>query len=129
MWICLQSVEVLAQNQKVPTNEDSDDILINHWMPAEFPGGQKKLSEFIVQNLKYPNYDTTLSSISGTIWLSFYIEVDGSLTEINIKKGLHPDLEKEACRVISIMPKWIPAQSAGKKTRMKYTLPIKICFK
>ena len=56
--------------------------------------------------------------------MQFIVDTDGSIVEPQIVKKVDPYLDREALNVISIMPKWIPAEKNGQKVRARYTLPI-----
>ena len=62
--------------------------------------------------------------IQGRVTCSFIVETDGSLSNIQVIRGLDPALDKEAVRVIGEMPKWIPGTQRGKAVRVKYTVPM-----
>ena len=86
-----------------------------------FPGGNDALLEFIQNNLRYPKND---SSIQGRVIVNFVIEKDGTISDINVIKSLNPNFDKEAVRIIQLMPKWTPGKQRGKEVRVRYTLPI-----
>ena len=52
------------------------------------------------------------------------MEKDGSITNVKILRGIDPELNKEAVRVISAMPKWKPGTQKGEAVRVKYTVPV-----
>lgn len=89
----------------------------------EFPGGIDSLAKFICSNLKYPE-DAKKDSIQGRVICRFTIDTDGSVTDIQVLRSVHPSLDTEAVRVISAMPKWMPAETDGKKTRCKFVFPV-----
>lgn len=90
----------------------------------EFPnGGFPALVKYIASNLKYPK-DAAEKNIQGKVILEFVIGEDGTITNIEILKSAHPSLDAEAIRVISSMPKWIPAKREGYEIADKYCLPV-----
>ena len=73
-----------------------------------FPGGQEALMRFIQENITYPQ-EAIEEDIQGKVYVQFYVEKDGKVSDVKILKGLGcPSIEKEAIRVVSIMPNWIP---------------------
>lgn len=96
------------------------DLIEHH---PSFPGGQEKLMEFLEQNVSYPKEFGDIDC-QGRVIVSFVIEEDGSISNPKVVKSLDPILDKEALRVISIMPKWIPGEQNGKPVRIKYSLPV-----
>ena len=89
----------------------------------EFPGGTKALMEFISKNLRYPAFAAE-NGIQGRVTLSFVVEKDGSVTDIQEMRSPSEDLTKEAKRVVQSMPKWKPGKQRGKPVRVKYMLPV-----
>lgn len=89
----------------------------------EFPGGEAALMAFIKKNLKYPAFAAE-NGIQGRVTLSFVVEKDGSVTDIQEMRSPSEDLTKEAKRVVSAMPKWKPGKQRGKPVRVKYVLPV-----
>jgi len=92
----------------------------------EFPGGVPELFKWIASNLKYPK-DSREKGIEGTTYIGFVIEKDGSISNVEVKKGIENGklLDEEAMRVVKIMPKWYPGKQGGKAIRTLFTLPIK----
>ena len=85
----------------------------------EFPGGQDSMIRFIKSNLEYPKKAADLK-IHGSVIISFYVEKDGRLTGIAVKKSLGYGCDEEALRIVKIMPKWIPS----KQGRVEMLVPI-----
>ena len=95
--------------------------------PPEYIGGNEALFKFIEDNLMYPQ--GWESHIEGKVIVSFDVERDGSLTNFEIVRSLHPDFDEEAIRVLKLMPEWKPAKLRGETVRVKYTLPVKFQLK
>ena len=89
----------------------------------EYPGGQAALFEYLSTNVKYP-VDAEKQKIQGRVLVTFVVNTDGSITDIEVVKKAFPSLDAEAVRVISGMPKWIPGEQKGQKVRVKYTVPL-----
>jgi TonB family protein len=82
-----------------------------------FPGGKKALASYLTINQKYPE-SARQYDISGEVEVSFYVELDGSITGIDITEGLGYGCDDEAIRLVSKMPKWIPGKVMGTTKRM-----------
>lgn len=93
-------------------------------IPASFPGGDEALNDFIQTNQIYPVEAISLF-IQGTVECSFIIEADGTLSNVGINEHLIESLDREALRLISLMPRWNPAKCDGIIVRAWHTLPIK----
>ncbi len=91
-------------------------------MPS-FPGGTAALMQYLSKNIKYPPFAEE-NNIQGRVICTFVVERDGSVSDIRIAKSVDPSLDKEAIRVVSGMPKWIPGRQNGQMVRVKYTLPV-----
>lgn len=89
----------------------------------EFPGGTDSLMAFIKKNLRYPEL-LAESSILGRVTLSFVVEKDGSITDIQEMRSPSEYLTEEAIRVVQLMPKWKPGKQRGQAVRVKYMIPI-----
>ena len=107
---------------KVKLN-DRNDVFTAVEQEPEFPGGTQALVEFIRTNLRYPE-PCVKDSSEGRVTLSFVIERDGSVTEISKLRSPNEDLTKEAIRVVSAMPNWIPGKQRGEAVRVRYVLPV-----
>ncbi len=90
----------------------------------EFPGGQEGLYKYLAENIEYPDMARELG-VMGTVYVQFVVEKDGSVSNISIARGVHKTLDKEAMRVIRMMPKWKPGVQRGEAVRTQFTLPIK----
>ncbi|HEY6162242.1 MAG TPA: TonB family protein, partial [Bacteroidia bacterium] len=93
---------------------------------AEFPGGMTELFKFLQKNIHYPEFERQ-EHISGKSILTFVVEKDGSISDVQVVKGVPggPGCDKEAVRVVKIMPKWNPGKQNGHPVRVKYALPVK----
>lgn len=89
----------------------------------EYPGGQAALFEYLSTNVKYPA-DAEKKKVEGRVLVTFIVNTDGSITDIELVRKAFPSLDAEAVRVISGMPKWIPGEQKGQKVRVKYTVPL-----
>ena len=115
---------IRSEHILVPLDENvSSETIVHYDEMPEFPGGNQKLVEFISQNVEYPS-SAHKSGIQGIVFVSFVIETDGSIEDVIIAKGVSPELDEEALRVIKLMPKWKPGKKDGKNVRLNYTIPI-----
>lgn len=99
------------------------NIYINVDEQPEFPGGQTALLEFIRKTLSYP-LEAKVKNIQGRVICMFVVERDGSLSDIQVVRGVDPSLDKEAIRIIEAMPNWEPAKVEKQPVRSRYTLPM-----
>lgn len=90
---------------------------------AAFPGGAAAMQKWISENVQYPQTSIEMNE-QGRVYLSFVVEPDGSITNIAVERGVSPDLDKEAKRLMRKMPKWVAGEAKGKKARTRCRLPI-----
>ncbi|MBN1650767.1 MAG: energy transducer TonB [Bacteroidales bacterium] len=103
--------------------EEQHIFLVVENMP-EFPGGEAAMYKFIGKNIEYPRMAKE-SGISGRVFVTFVVERDGSVTDVQILRGIGGGCDEEAIRVIKMMPKWTPGKQRGKPVRVQYRMPIK----
>jgi len=90
---------------------------------AEFPGGAAAMMKWINENVVYPQTSIEMNE-QGRVFLSFVVEKNGKVTNVVVERGVSPDLDKEAKRVVRKMPKWTAGEAAGRKVRARCRLPI-----
>lgn len=118
----LRAKEALITETVKPKEEETKIFTVVEQMPS-FPGGPSALMQYLSKNIKYPPFAEE-NGIQGRVVCTFVVERDGSVTDIHIAKGVDSSLDKEAIRVVSAMPKWIPGRQNGQMVRVKYTLPV-----
>ena len=93
-----------------------------------FPGGFQKMNEFIEENMQYPK-ECAEKGIYGRVIVAFVVERSGQLSNIRVVKSVHRALDKEALRIVKLMPRWIPGEQNGVTVRVKYIIPIPFSVK
>ena len=107
----------------IQTRVDENGIhMVCEEMP-EFTGGMRECMNFLSKNIKYPT-TAQENGIQGRVIVQFVVNTDGSIVEPKVVRGVDPELDAEALRVISIMPKWKPGKQKGEAVRVKYTIPV-----
>jgi len=92
-------------------------------MPV-FKGGDGAIIKYITENVKYPE-KAKENGITGKVIVRFAVEADGSIGRVTILKGVDPELDMEAFRVVNAMPAFEkPALKDGKNVAVWYTIPI-----
>ena len=89
----------------------------------EFPGGLDAFTRYLEKNLIYPPL-AKKNKTQGRVMVSFNVERDGKLTNIQVAKGIGDGRDEEALRVISASPKWKPGIQNGIPVRVSYSVPI-----
>ena len=91
-------------------------------MPS-YPGGMGALMQYLSSHIKYPVI-AEKKGIQGRVICTFIVEEDGSISNVDVARSVHPSLDAEAVRVIYSMPRWVAGRQNGKECRVKFTLPI-----
>ena len=124
---CAQNVPLIIDPDKVDQYLAERKDTINVYdcveqMPS-FPGGSQKLKEFIEENLRYPK-ELEETCVQGRVIVRFIVERNGKLSNVKVVKSVHPALDKEALRIVKLMPRWIPGRQNGITVRVKFYIPI-----
>ena len=124
---CAQNVPLIIDPDKVDQYLAERKDTINVYdcveqMPS-FPGGTQKLKEFIEENLRYPK-ELEETCVQGRVIVRFIVERNGKLSNVKVVKSVHPVLDKEALRIVKLMPRWIPGRQNGITVRVKCYIPI-----
>ena len=109
---------------------DEGEVFMRVEQMPTFNGGKPEIEfrKYISNNSVFPNMAIE-NGIQGKVIVKFTVNKDGSLSEIEILKGVDPSLDKEAKRVIASSPKWTPGKQRGETVRVTYTFPIAFEFK
>ena len=129
---CAQNVPLIIDPDKVDEylaeRKDTTNVYdVVEEMPG-FPGGTQKLIKFIEENMRYPK-KCAKKGIYGRVIVAFIVERNGELSNIKVVKSVHRALDKEALRIVKLMPRWIPGRQNGVTVRVKYIIPIRFSVK
>lgn len=105
-----------------PAVED-EIFLVAETMPSFMDGTIETFRAWVMQNVKFPQIAAD-NNIQGRVVLSFVIDKDGRLTDIEVLQSPDRSLSEEAIRVLSKSPKWSPGKQRNQTVRVKYTLPV-----
>jgi Ca-activated chloride channel family protein len=119
----MASISADMQVMEIPDIEERPAIFSHVEVPPAFPGGEAALMKFIADNIAYPS-EAIANGYTGRVVVRFVVNEDGSITDVEIQRGVNPILNKEALRVVKSMPKWLPGKQNGRPVRVYYTLPI-----
>ena len=89
-----------------------------------FPGGEAARQKYLQDNLRYPAIARE-SGIQGTIYITFVVERDGSITDVRVVRGIGGGCDEEAIRVVQGMPRWTPGKQRGRAVRVQFMMPIR----
>ena len=123
--LCTAPFTFSKAQKKLHDSKNLDDekvYQVIEQMP-QFPGGDKELLEFISKNIKYP-VEAQQNKIQGRVIVRFVVSKTGEVDRVEIVRSLEPSCDKEAIRVINLLPKFIPGKQNGQNVAVWYTLPI-----
>jgi TonB family protein len=103
--------------------QNGDVFTVVEKMPS-YPGGEEARIKFFAENIKYPQ-EARNKGITGTVYVTYVVEKDGSITNVKIIRGIGGGCDEESVRVVSSMPKWNPGMEKGKPVRTQFNIPIK----
>lgn len=89
----------------------------------QFVGGNEALVRYMQKNLKYPPL-ALRNNIEGKVFISFTVQADGSIADVQVLKGLGFGADEEAVRVVKNMPSWVPGQQNKRSVAVRYNMPI-----
>lgn len=107
---------------QIPITKDSVVLKTVEQLP-EFPGGIVQFMKWLTRNLRYPSVAQS-QRIQGKVVISFIINKDGSIASPTIVQSADPLLDREAMRVIRMMPHWKPGLQDGKPCRTMFAIPV-----
>jgi TonB family protein len=117
---CYSPVSIM--DDSIYHKKDEDTLLEAEIMP-QFPGGNDSLQNFIHRNLQYPK-DALEFGISGKVIIQFIVSYQGEILNPRILKTPNLSCEKEAIRIIKLMPHWVPGKQNGEVKSIYFILPI-----
>ncbi|WP_020530155.1 energy transducer TonB [Flexithrix dorotheae] len=119
----VEEVQEILVEEDVDEEEEFEEIFQIVEDPAEPIGGYKAFYAFVGENLKYPRKALDLS-VEGRVYIKFVVDKDGSLTNLQIARGIGAGCDEEALRVMSKAPKWKPGKQRGRAVRQQMVIPI-----
>ena len=101
----------------------NDEIFVVVEEQPEFPGGNAAMMNFISENIRYPK-EAHQKGIQGRVITNFVVMKDGSISNVQIMRGVDALLDAEAIRVLESMPVWKPGKQRGEPVNVRFTLPV-----
>ena len=101
----------------------AEEVSTPRFTAEVWPKPDRDLLKWLGNNIRYP-VDALELGIEGRVVLRFVVQVDGSITNVEVLQKLFPSCDREAVRVVNKMPKWIPGSEGGRVVAVFYTLPI-----
>lgn len=115
--------ENMQEPPPVKKKGSSDETFVVVEIQPEFPGGTEAMKKFLADNILYPE-EAQKKGIQGRVICNFIVMKDGSITDVNVVRGVDPLLDAEAVRVLKSMPAWKPGTQRGQAVNVRFTLPV-----
>lgn len=117
-----REIKTVQQTKTIAAGEEVVFTVVEE-MPV-YPGGEEARMQYLASNIKYPEA-ARKQGIQGTVYVTFVIERDGSVTDVRVLRGIGGGCDEEAVRVLSSMPNWTPGKQRGETVRVQFNTPIK----
>lgn len=129
-FVAATAMDALAQGRCVVTYRSmNSEVKVRAYVPEavdeqpQFPGGDNALMRYINQERRYPR-DAYCAGIEGRVLCSFIVDSDGSVSNVEVLRGVDESLNREAVRIISGMPRWKAGTIDGGNVPVYYVLSI-----
>jgi len=119
-----QTATYVAPVVEEEEEEDENYVFVTVEKMPEFPGGDVALLKWISEHINYPTIAAE-NGIQGRVACNFVVNADGSVSDVQVTKPLDPNLDKEAIRVLKMLPRFKPGEQRGKPVRVKYSVPVR----
>lgn len=119
-----EGIKVDEVKEQVIQQEAPKEIFTVVEEQPQYPGGDESRIKYLQDNIKYPDEAKELG-VQGKVFVTFVVEVDGSITDVRVLRGIGAGCDEEAIRVVKGMPKWVPGKQRGVPVRVQFNLPIK----
>jgi periplasmic protein TonB len=120
--LSVEGIEGVPQVVETPTVTDFPQV----W--PEYEGGHEAMMKFITKHMRYPS-SAARQGIQGPVFVQFVVKGDGSISDVLVIRGIHPDCDKEAARVVSMLKKWRGGKQNGIPVGVRMVLPITFSLK
>ena len=120
-----KSKEASAIQKKDTTYRNADiTCYVVETMPSFNGGGIDSLLQFIKRNIRYPKSGLE-SKKEGIVYIQFTVDTLGNVVNPRVIRGIDPDFDAEALRVIKLSPPWTPGKMWDKAAAFPYTIPVR----
>ncbi|MBK0402587.1 energy transducer TonB [Adhaeribacter sp. BT258] len=117
-----KSAPAVSGNSKTEVPASDEVYVMVEEMPR-FPGGENEMIRFVNKHMLYPQ-EARDNGEEGRVIVQFVVTKEGKLTNPEIVRSVSPSIDKEALRIVEIMPLWQPGKQNGRAVNTRYTLPL-----
>ena len=115
--------ETVAEEEIVDDNDSTDEVFKMVEVAPQFPGGIQQMHSYLQKNIVYPKVAQN-KKIEGKVIVQCIIDKNGNVKDAKVIRSVDPYLDREALRVIQMMPKWKPGEQRGKRVNCEFTIPV-----
>ncbi|WP_435354486.1 TonB family protein [Emticicia sp. SJ17W-69] len=115
--------EIVVAGHKLTNTVESEEIFTTVEENPTFPDGIKNMYQYIARNLRYPE-SAQKANVQGKVFVKFIVRKDGSVSDLQVLKGIGFGCDEETVRVLGSMPKWNPGKQNGKPVNVYFTMPV-----
>ena len=112
----------LQEKEKEDQTSDKPFFMVEV-MPTFKGGDINNFREWVQKRTNYPQAAIE-NKIRGTVYLTFIVEKDGSVSNVTILKSVHPLIDSEAIKAIAASPRWSPGLQRGQPVRVRYQISL-----
>lgn len=123
----VEEIAIVAEEIEEKEAEEAEPFVVVEEMPM-FPGGEVELLRYIMEHTQYPEVAKE-NNIQGKVIVRFCVTAKGGVDKVEILKGVDPELDKEAIRVVKTLPAFKPGKQGGKPVPVWYMVPINYTLK
>ena len=116
----------VVKEESIEESDEAPYVVVEE-MPM-FPGGDAALLKYIAENTHYPEVAKE-NNIQGRVIIRFCVTAKGGVSQISVLKGVAPELDAEAIRVVKTLPAFKPGRQGGKAVPVWYMVPITFTLK
>jgi len=124
MWLGFYFSDTLVEITPLLDTIARNRYMAEHYVEPKFPDGIEALHRFLQNNIRFPR-ESRQRGIQGTVFVTFVVERDGSISNVEVLRGIGGGADEEAIRVVSIMPRWIPGEQRRRPVRVQFNMPIR----
>ncbi|MCF8331631.1 MAG: energy transducer TonB [Bacteroidales bacterium] len=124
IYILLLLPLLLMGIQPVSAQTDSSEVFVVVEDSPQFPGGEEARVEYLQKNIIYPE-EAEKNGIEGTVYVTFIVETDGSISNVRLLRGIGGGCDKVAFEAVQNMPDWKPGKQKGRPVRVQFNMPLK----
>lgn len=116
--------DIFSKENSIPQKKEGSGVYTVVEVAPQFPGGDDARIEFLSKNITYPE-QAKKEGIQGTVYITFVVQPDGSITDAKVLRGIGGGLDEIAIAAVQKMPKWEPGKVKGEPVPVQFNMPIK----